>query len=370
MANNNKSAGVNRQKGAALILVLIALTTGSLLIIPTLNYVYTGLHQTRIREELLLEQYTADAGIELALWNLENFEITVPLDGQSELPPFTINDKTLDVTVENIDGQTYKITSTATSDGGSTTTVEVHVSGSATHAVMSTDPDEGLSWVRHNAVINGDVYYAGDYLIEDNAEINGSITQSDPFDLGCDPEEYKAEAQSWGTHAGSLTIDSSPYTLGPLYITGDLKIKEGMDVTLGGTVYVEGKIEIGKNDPVTITGTGNLVAANQNDASRAILIKNKVTIDLDNAAVIMVVYSPGEINGEIHVQDECDITGMLYNADGWVHVHASGPSYINGPLVGTSVKVCEDTVVTYNLDFYGFPGLAPYGWSIQGWQIN
>jgi len=365
MPNNSVDMKQNRQRGAALILVLISLTVGSMIIVPTLNYVSSGLHRIQIREKLLLEQYTADAGIELALWNLENFEITVPLDGQSELPPFTINDKTLGVTVENIDGQTYKITSTSTSDDGSTTTIEVHISGSATHAVMSTDP-EGLSWVRHNAVINGDVYYAGDYLIEDNAEVTGAITQSDPFDLGIDPEEYKAEAQSGGTHAGDLTIDSSPYTLGPLYITGDLEIDQGMDVTLGGTVYVEGQIEIGKNEAVTITGTGNLVAANQNDAKRAILIKHKVTIDLDNAAVIMVVYS----SRELHVQDECDITAMLYNRDGWVHVHAKGPSYINGPLVGKSVKVCEDTVVTYNPDFYGFPGLAPYGWRIQGWQFN
>ena len=61
-----------RQRGAALILVLISVAAGSLLVIPTLNYVYTGLQETRIADRLLLEQYSADAAIEYGLWQLEN----------------------------------------------------------------------------------------------------------------------------------------------------------------------------------------------------------------------------------------------------------------------------------------------------------
>ena len=62
----------NRQRGAALILVLISLAAGSLLVVPTLDYVYTGLQETRIADRLLLEQYSADAAIEYGLWQLEN----------------------------------------------------------------------------------------------------------------------------------------------------------------------------------------------------------------------------------------------------------------------------------------------------------
>ena len=43
----------NRQKGAALILVLISLAAGSLLVVPTLDYVYTGLQETRIADQAL-----------------------------------------------------------------------------------------------------------------------------------------------------------------------------------------------------------------------------------------------------------------------------------------------------------------------------
>ncbi len=70
MTNSNASS-VNRQRGAGLILVLIALAVGSTLITPTLNYVYTGLRETPIGEELLLEQYTADAAVEYGLWQLK-----------------------------------------------------------------------------------------------------------------------------------------------------------------------------------------------------------------------------------------------------------------------------------------------------------
>ena len=62
---------MKKQRGQALILVLIALAVGSLLIIPTLNYLNTGLLRTRISERLLLQQYAADAAVEYSLWQLQ-----------------------------------------------------------------------------------------------------------------------------------------------------------------------------------------------------------------------------------------------------------------------------------------------------------
>ena len=62
---------MNSQRGQALILVLIALALGSLLISPTLNYVNTGLLETRLSKQQLLEQYAADAAVEYSLWQLK-----------------------------------------------------------------------------------------------------------------------------------------------------------------------------------------------------------------------------------------------------------------------------------------------------------
>ncbi len=68
---NRKLKDTKNQKGMAFVLVLISLAFGSLLIVPTLRYVYTGLIQTSFSEEVLLEQYAADAAVEYSLWQLK-----------------------------------------------------------------------------------------------------------------------------------------------------------------------------------------------------------------------------------------------------------------------------------------------------------
>ena len=62
---------IKQQRGQALILVLIALAVGSLLITPTVRYVNTGLLETRISEDQLLQQHAADAAVEYTLWQLK-----------------------------------------------------------------------------------------------------------------------------------------------------------------------------------------------------------------------------------------------------------------------------------------------------------
>ncbi|MFC1992590.1 hypothetical protein ACFLV3_02105 [Chloroflexota bacterium] len=66
-----KFRGIGGQQGETLILVLIALAVGSLVIVPTLSYVNTGLTASRIHQDALLDQYTADAAIEYILWELK-----------------------------------------------------------------------------------------------------------------------------------------------------------------------------------------------------------------------------------------------------------------------------------------------------------
>jgi len=348
------------EKGQVLVVVLGFLILGGLTIAPLLAYMSTGLNAGQLYNEKMVGVYAADAGVELALWNLVSGELEVPEGGQSALPQFTMNAQTVDATIDNINSRTYKITSTATSNDGSSTTIESYVSLLVAYAIISTDSEAKLT-CRQNVVINGDICYAGELEIIDDATINGEVIEGDPFDIGIDPEEYKAEAQSGGTHYGDLTINSSPYTLGPLYITGKLTIEKEVDVILGGTVYAEGQIIIG--DDVTITGTGNLLAANQEEENQSIDIKKRVTIDLENLPLIMSASN----SGEIKVGDECDITGLIYNPGGRVHVHAKGPSYVYGALIGKGVRVCEDTIVTFDPDL---GGLAPHAWQIQTWQIN
>lgn len=101
---NNRLNSIIRQRGQALILVLITLAVGSLLIVPTLNYVYTGLRFIPLSDSLLLDQYTADAAIEYGLWQLEynvdNVTGQLSPDNPSSNETITINGEEVTVTTE------------------------------------------------------------------------------------------------------------------------------------------------------------------------------------------------------------------------------------------------------------------------------
>lgn len=101
---NKKLNSVIRQRGQAFVLVLISLAVGALLIVPTLNYVYTGLIYVPLSDSLLLDQYTADAAIEYGLWQLEynvdNVTGELSLDNPSSNETITINGEEVTVTTE------------------------------------------------------------------------------------------------------------------------------------------------------------------------------------------------------------------------------------------------------------------------------
>jgi len=101
---NNSLKGIIRQRGQALVLVLIALAVGALIIVPTLNYVNTGLRYVPLSDSQLLDQYTADAAIEYALWQLEynvdNVTGQLSLDNPSSNETITINGQEVTVTTE------------------------------------------------------------------------------------------------------------------------------------------------------------------------------------------------------------------------------------------------------------------------------
>lgn len=99
-----KLESMKRQRGQALILVLIALALGSLLITPTLNYAYTGLRETRVSQEQLLEQYAADAAVEYSLWvlkyNVDGLTGQLGTENPSSNTSVTVNGMEVLVTTE------------------------------------------------------------------------------------------------------------------------------------------------------------------------------------------------------------------------------------------------------------------------------
>ena len=127
------------ERGQALPLALVALAVGAMLVAPMLRSVSVHTIAARSYSTSMARQYSADAGIEEAIWHLKSGETEVPEGGQVGLPAFTINGNTVSVTIEDEGGQTYRVASTATGDDGSRTTIVSRVLVSGGTAGWSTD---------------------------------------------------------------------------------------------------------------------------------------------------------------------------------------------------------------------------------------
>ena len=92
---------MNDQKGQALPLVLLVLAIGILLIAPFLGHAGSSLIGSRIYGQAITEQYSADAGIDHAIWRLT-------YDGLAAQLPFPGDSSTDDLS-EGVNGLTPTI---------------------------------------------------------------------------------------------------------------------------------------------------------------------------------------------------------------------------------------------------------------------
>ncbi len=251
--------GMSNQSGqSALIMVLILLVLGALILGPLLGFMGTGLKAGQMHEEVTLGLYAADSGVDEAVFWLpelqQNDGSAGPYTNWTRNTTYEMNDRDVDVTVEDVGNQTYKITSTATSAEGGNTTIESYVS------ITKMDFSELLL----NAISSdGDVTIKG--------TVSGNITLPPDGDLwpaDYDPEngEVQREQLGWPTaeelsafywqDVEGLTfpddyidIDGAPTSIGPLYRDGSLDVYNGVNIaanaTLNGTVYVTDDLTIG-----------------------------------------------------------------------------------------------------------------------------
>jgi adhesin HecA-like repeat protein len=200
---------MNSQKGQALPLALLALAIGMLTIAPFLGHVSSSLIGSRIYEQAISEQYSADAGVEYAIWNLQSGESEVPEGEELELPQFTLNSKTVNVTIENQGEQIYKITSIATSDDGSSSTIESYVS------------------ITVGLFDGGFTTFPGGLTLDQGEEYTGSVYAE-----------------------GDVQLNQDATITGGVYAEGDVQLNQ--DVTINGNVYAEGDVQL--HQDATING--------------------------------------------------------------------------------------------------------------------
>jgi len=297
---------MNSQKGQAFPLALVALAIGMLVVAPFLSQAGSSLIGSRIYEQAIDEQYSADAGVEYAIWNLQSGESEVPEGEELELPQFALNSKTVNVTIANEGGWIYKITSTATSDDGSSTTIEAYI----LLTIGFFDGDftifEGNFILDRGEEYTGDVYAGGNIQLSRDAVINGSVYAE-----------------------GNVQLSRDAVINGSVYAEGNVQLSQGATIT--GDVYAGGDVQLSQGATIngSVCGGGNV------QLSQGALINGSV-------------YA----GGNVQLSRDATITGDVY-AGG--NVQLSQGAVIQGD---------------YPLPYEGCPLLGSGEITIQTWEIS
>lgn len=92
------------ESGRALVIALVALAVGVLLVTGFLYYVSTSQLATRAAHEQTTDRYSADAGVEYGLWQLQygGLTNTLTITDPVEVFTLTINGQTVVITVTQV----------------------------------------------------------------------------------------------------------------------------------------------------------------------------------------------------------------------------------------------------------------------------
>jgi len=380
---------IRDEKGQVLIMALILLIVGGLIIAPLLGLMSTGLLAGQVYEKKMDELYAADAGVEDAIWKIQN---SVPDFYPHEYPePLIVNDKSVDVIIyrEDIDPTCeeelrYQIISTGTSDDGTSTTIEAYLSVAyldlsalINNAIVSQDtitiqpgnevhgdvwlPDEEDLDLKPGSNITGEVRDEDDVSItwptydQLSSYYLDDVNPSNPYpDDSIDIKDTKTIGPCY--REGSLAVDNTgdPDTLvleDTVYVTGNLAFEQSgshnYTINLNQqTIFVEGEIKF-PSEHVSISGSGCIIALGNIDFHPSIISEG------DEFVLVM------SIAGEVEFQPSGDFTGCIAgdahvqlqpgNTISWISPEGKGLDFPMGvgdddklpPVTGLSIESWE-----------------------------
>ena len=344
---------------------------GAIIVAVFFQYLGASLALAIKGEEKANTYYAADSGFEDGFYWLQQGKEVGEFwswnqgEEQWERENYELNDRTVQVGVEDTGDYIYKITSRAICDEGRNTVVESYVLMppplDLTHFadyVIASNADVTVMGAR--GTVHGNVTYVTDITCpsDPNCEesINGSITQQ-PGGIDWWPDtqqlidHYLYEVGEIDPYPlDSIDIAFNP-TIGPLYRDGDLSIMSSITdqyLTLTGTIYVTGSLSIGQvNKDFTLDLNG-----------QAIFVEGSLTIGgrcklIGSGAVIAL----GDVVTLPSVSHSSEDFIVIMSVEGSTTFHPSGDFY--GSIAGaTGVDVQPNTMIKQgNSEFpLGFPG--------------
>jgi hypothetical protein len=275
------------EKGQILIITLAALLLGAMLIPATLGFMQTGIKAGKVIETRAIELYAADAGVESAIMWMKINALELP--GAIPEVIYTpgaepvVNGHSVEVIISSFGDGTgvFKIESNSRLDSVTKTKIEAYVQ-QQTDAIDFTKnaiTSPGNVILRPGVDVYGDVVYGGNL---DNKGIiydeNGAPLEEDPLATmipnwpntperieqvsdfyldDVDPDDLWID--EYIDDKDKMTVEDllADYPLGPLsfYRNGNLYIdsKNPADLTLNGTVYIDGDLEFLQSGSNNIT---------------------------------------------------------------------------------------------------------------------
>ncbi len=374
------------ESGKILIMVLVLLVLGGLLLTPLLGLMSTGLIAGQVYEKKMAELYAADAGVEYAIWMIQNDDVVKPPQSCGDPEQWfyeidAVNGRSVEVSIEYVGDDTYRVISTATGAGDSATTVESYVFyGSQWRDIL----DYGIVALSGNISITGaseldsypepdkaNIYAHGDINIDNNSKVWGNATATGTINgktrvTGtateyCEPVEfilpnldiYLAEANKGEFIDETLEVTTSR-TLGPARITGDLYLAAQAVLTLGGPVWVEGEIETAGGSE--ILGQGPLVAVG------SVYLGGTAAPAAQKMPIVISTQGPIVAAGT----EESFI--VLYAPNGMITI--GGNAKTNGAAIGkaVTVSISAKCKAIYDLQVIGrvrAPGIEVLTWEVE-----
>jgi hypothetical protein len=347
MMNSIMKGTIRDENGNVLILVLILLVVGGLVLTPLLGLMSTGLLAGKVYERKMDDYYAADAGVEDAIWRIQDNNLTFNTGNYSYPESLTVNERSVEVEVYRYDWDptcaenfTYRILSIAIADDGggtaaidSSTTIDAHLSVSyldlsalLDNAIVSNKTID----IQPNNYIGGDVWLPDSDDLTNKGSINGTV--KDSGDMAIDWPTYEQLSTYYledvdGAPDPGPSIDVQyTNTIGPAYRNGDLAIDNTGDpatLVLEGTVYVTGDLEFQQsgshNYTVNLNGETIFVEGEIDFASHHVIISGSGCIIAVGDINFQPSIASGEddfvlvfsITGEVNFQPSGDFTGCI-----------------------------------------------------------
>jgi len=310
--------------------VTIVLMLSLLIIPPLLGFIFGAGRTAQIREDRMLQVYAADAGIEDGYHRIMGNSTELPQNpgDHIDLPPQYVNGCNVTVALHKEAGGVYKIVSTATDYKGVGVTIEAYAAAlDYSYLLDNALSSYGDITLRSGVEVYGNVTYNGE--LDNKGEIiDGTATKGVPGWPDADMLKafYYGDVQGQPPYGSSYINLLHDEYMGPLYREGPLDIYSSNStatLTLTGTFYVTGDLDIGKTDKDFVLDlNGHTIFCEQ-----AIDIGGKCTITGSGCIIALgdVFFSP-------HVQSGPDDFVFVMSVGGNLQAQPGGDFY--GAMAG------------------------------------